>query len=418
MGIIAQGISKQVALKKETAGVGYGVLPGAAGGRLLRRVTSSFNLTKETYQSDEIRTDYQMADFRHGVRSCDGSVSGELSPGSYSDLFAASLAKAFAAGFTTTNHAGTGAVTIGAVGTGASAGVYPITRVTGSWLTDGFKVGDVFRITAGTGLDASVLNKNLQMVSITSATAASVVVLNGSAMVGSTSSALTAIAFQNKKCFVPATGHTSDSFSIEEFYTGIAQSEVYTGCKVNTVGISIPSTGMATVDFNFMGKDLGSTGTSQYFTTPTALGTSGVFAGVNGVVMFNGLKVAIVTDASININRNISNTTALGTNSIVESIDGRALVDGSLSLYFIDAVARDAFANETEVSLIFTLTTNNTATADFMSITIPRAKINSFSKDDGEGAITASCDFQALLSPTTATDRDSTTIVIQDSIAV
>ena len=92
---IAQGISKQVAIKKETT---YGTLAGASGGRLLRRVTSAFNLTKETYQSDEIRTDYQMADFRHGVRSCEGSVSGEFSPGSYSDLFASALAKAFTNG--------------------------------------------------------------------------------------------------------------------------------------------------------------------------------------------------------------------------------------------------------------------------------------------------------------------------------
>ena len=91
---IAKGISKLVAIKKEST---YGTLAGATGGRLVRRVTSSFNLTKEAYQSDEIRTDYQMSDFRHGVRSADGSVSGELSPGSYSDLFAAALARAFAA---------------------------------------------------------------------------------------------------------------------------------------------------------------------------------------------------------------------------------------------------------------------------------------------------------------------------------
>lgn len=406
---ISQGISKQVALKKETT---YGVLAGAASGRLLRRVTSAFNLTKETYQSDEIRTDYQMADFRHGVRSADGSVSGELSAGSYSDLFAAALAKAFATGITML-HAATGAVTIGT----AVSGVYPMTRTTGSWLTDGMKIGDVIRITAGTGLNANVLNINLLVTAISSATASSVIVLNGSTITPSASSAATSITVQGKKCFVPQTGHTSDSFTVEEWYANIAQSEVYTGCKVNTIGISIPSTGMSTIDINLMGKDLTQTGTSQYFTSPTALGTAGVFAGVNGAVIFNGTKVAVITDASININRNISNTTALGSNSIVESIDGRALVDGSVSLYFIDAVARDAFKDETEVSLVFTLTANNTSTADFLSITIPRAKINSFTKDDGEGAITASCDFQALLSPATATDRDNTTIVVQDSLA-
>jgi hypothetical protein len=400
---IAEGIKKQVAIKKEST---YGTLAGAAGGRLLRRVTSSFNLTKEAYQSDEIRTDYQMSDFRHGVRSAEGSVSGELSPGSYSDLFAAALAKAFVA-----PGVGTGTGTT-ATFTATST---VLTRPSGSWLADGFKIGDVIRITAGTGVVAGDLNKNLLITAVVALTM-TFVVLNGSAFTTTSCTALGAMAVFGKKTFVPQTGHTSDSFTVEEFYSDIAQSEVYTGCKVNTVGISIPSTGMATVDFSFMGKDLNTTGTTQYFTTPTALGTSGVFAGVNGVVVFNGTQVAIITDASVNINRNISNATVLGSNSISESFDGRALVDGSLSLYFIDAVARDAFKNETEVSVIFTLTTSNLANADFMSITLPRIKVNSFTKDDGEQGITASCDFQALLNGTSGA-ADVTTIVIQDSLA-
>lgn len=400
---IAKGISKQVAIKKESA---YGTLAGATGGRLLRRVTSSFNLTKDTYQSDEIRTDYQMSDFRHGVRSAEGSVSGELSPGSYSDLLAAALARAFAA-----PGAGTG------TGTAAAFTASPtvLTRATGSWISDGFKIGDVIRITAGTGMVAGDLNKNLLLTAVTALTM-TFVVLNGSGFTTTSVTAAGAMAVIGKKTYVPQTGHTSDSFTIEEWYGDISQSEVYVGCKVNTVGISIPSTGMSTVDFGFMGKDLSTTATTQYFTTPTALGSSGVFAGVNGVVIFNGTQVAVVTDASLNINRNISNATVLGSNSISESFDGRALVDGSLSLYFTDAVARDAFKNETEVSVIFTLTTNNTAAAEFMSITLPRIKINSFTKDDGEQGITASCDFQALLNATTGSS-EVTTITIQDSLA-
>lgn len=35
---------------------------------------------------------------RHGTRSAEGSVNGELSPGSYSDFFAALLAREFTTG--------------------------------------------------------------------------------------------------------------------------------------------------------------------------------------------------------------------------------------------------------------------------------------------------------------------------------
>ena len=80
---ISKGVGKKVAYKKETT---WGTLAGAASGKYIRRVTSDFNLNKETYESNEIRTDYQVADFRHGVRQTEGSINGELSPGAYSDF--------------------------------------------------------------------------------------------------------------------------------------------------------------------------------------------------------------------------------------------------------------------------------------------------------------------------------------------
>lgn len=401
---IAQGISKIVALKKESA---WGTLAGNTGARLVRRVTSAFNLAKETYQSDEIRTDYQMADFRHGVRSCEGSISGEVSPGSYSDLFAAALARDFTAGVSMT---GLG-ITTAAGGTNQLT----LTRASGSFITDGYRVGDVVRMTLATGLNANNLNKNMLVISMT-ALILTVLILDKSTVTPGTGTAVT-LAVQGKKTYVPQTGHTSNSFTVEEYYGNVSQSEVYVGVKVNTASISIPSTGMSTVEFGLQGKDLAQTGTSQYFTSPAALGTSGVTAGVNGAVIFNGTPVAVITDASININRNLSNATTLGSNSIAEVFDGRALVDGSLSIYFTDAVARDAFKDETEVSLVFVLTTGNTATADFVSICLPRVKLNSFTKDDGEQGITASTDFQALLNASNATGGEITTITIQDSLA-
>lgn len=397
---LAQGIKKSVIYKQEST---WGTLAGATGAKVLRRVTASFNLTKETYQSDEIRTDYQMADFRHGVRMAEGSLSGELSPGSYADFFAAALMKDFATGATIT---GAG-VTIA-----ASGSQYTLTRAAGSYITDGFRLGDVLTISAGAGLNADSLNKNLLITALT-ATVATVSVLNGSTLTPAVGTSV-ALALKGKKSFVPTSGHVFRSFTVEEFYSDIAQSEVFTGLKVNTLGISIPATGMATVDFAFMGKDLAQTGTTQYFTSPTAQGTTGTTAGVNGVVVFNGAPVAVITDASLNINRNMTSATVLGSNSIADMFDGRALVDGSLSLYFTDAVARNAFKDETEVSLVFTLTTSNAAAADFVSITLPRVKINSFSRDDNEGAVTASCDFQALLNSVVGAS-ELTTVQVQDS---
>lgn len=397
---IATGINKSVRYKKETAGQ-WGVLPGATGGNVLRRVTANFNLEKETYQSGEIRTDYQIADMRHGVRSVTGSLNAELSPGSYADFFAAAVAKAFAAKTTLTAVSVTTTVVAGGTGN--------IIRATGSWITDGVKVGDVIRLSA-TANSA----KNLLVTSVV-ALSLGVKTLNSTELVAVGTAAATDVSFPGKKTMAPLTGHTDDSFTFEEFYSDIGQSEVFTGNKVNTAALSIPSTGLVTADFGFMGKDLAQTGTAAYFTAPTAQGTTGIFAAVNGVLVVNGVAVAVVTDASININRNMQNATVVGSNSIAEMFEGRIAVDGSFSAYFQDASFRDMFKDETEASLVIVLTTSNANTSDFVSVTLPRIKVNSNTRNDSEQGIVSQHSFMALLNSAVGNGTEQTTIAIQDS---
>lgn len=402
---LAVGINKSVIYKKETT---WGTLAGTASGKVLRRVTANFNLEKETYQSNEIRTDYQIADYRHGVRSAVGSLSGELSPGTYADFLAAAVAKDFVAGVSAAGLSYTIA---------ASGNFYTVTRAAGDYLTDGFKVGDVVRITAAGG-NAANTGRNLMILSLTS-TVATVTPLNSGVMVAEGPIASATIAVQGKKTWAPLTGHTDDSFTVEEFYDDVDQSEVYTGNKVNTVSIALPSTGLVTCEFGFMGKDLAQTGTSQYFTSPTAQGTSGIFAAVNGVLVINGVPVALLTNLNLNINRNMQNATVVGSNSVVEMFEGRIQVEGDLSAYFEDVALRDLFKDETEASIMVALTTSNAKDADFMAFVMPRVKINSNTRDDSEGGITSQNSFVALLDTTggTGQDTEKTTISIQDNLA-
>ena len=395
---LSTGVNKQVRYKKETT---WGTLAGNTGGNVLRRVTANFNLEKETYQSGEIRTDYQIADMRHGVRSVTGSLNAELSPGSYADFFAAAVAKAFAAKTTLTAVSVTTTVVAGGTGN--------IIRTTGSWITDGVKVGDVIRLSA-TANSA----KNLLVTSVV-ALSLGVKTLNSTELVAVGTAAATDVSFPGKKTMAPLTGHTDDSFTFEEFYSDIGQSEVFTGNKVNTAALSIPSTGLVTADFGFMGKDLAQTGTAAYFTAPTAQGTTGIFAAVNGVLVVNGVAVAVVTDASININRNMQNATVVGSNSIAEMFEGRIAVDGSFSAYFQDASFRDMFKDETEASLVIVLTTSNANTSDFVSVTLPRIKVNSNTRNDSEQGIVSQHSFMALLNSAVGNGTEQTTIAIQDS---
>ena len=400
---IAKGTAKQVGYKKESA---FGTLAGASGGKLLRRVTANFNLTKETYESGEIRTDRQIADFRHGVRSATGTLNGELSPASYADFIGSIVARDFTNGVSSVGLS----VTITAVGN-----VYTLERAAGDFLADGYKVGTVIRLT-GIDLSAANVGNNLLINSVTD-TVLTVTAINGDALVEEGPIADVDVATVGKTTFVPATGHTDQSYTIEEWYSDIAQSEVFSGMKVNSVAVQLPATGLTTIDVGFAGKDMAQTGTTQYFSTPTAQGTNGIFAAVNGVMLVDGSPVALVTSADFTIDRATENATTVGSNSVADIFTGRIRVSGNLSVYFQDAAFRTYFDEEVPVSLVLVLTSDSSKDSDFITFTIPKVKLGSFTKDDGELGIVAATSFQALANTDVTAGLPATTIAVQDSAA-
>jgi hypothetical protein len=151
---IATGVNKRLKYKVEGT---WGTVPAAGSAQLLRRVSSTLNLKKRTFESNEIVSHMQRVDYRHGVRSVEGSINGELSPGTYKDFMAAAVRRAYAA------VSAISGLSITISGTGPT---YTVARSAGSWLTDGVKVGQVGRLTAGS-FNAANLNKNLVPLAVT-----------------------------------------------------------------------------------------------------------------------------------------------------------------------------------------------------------------------------------------------------------
>jgi hypothetical protein len=64
------------------------------------------------------------------------------------------------------------------------------------------------------------------------------------------------------------------------------------------------------------------------------------------------------------------------------------------------------------------LTADSAANTNFISFTLPKVKLGSFTKADGELGLTASASFQALLNDVTTAGLAATTIQVQDSTLV
>lgn len=405
---IATGIAKQLVYKKE---VTWNVAPSAGSAQRLRRVTSDLKLKKATFESNELISTYQRRDFRHGVRSVDGTISGELSAGTFKDFIASALRRLF----TTITAVSGASITIG--GTGPT---YTVTRAAGSFLSDGFKAPSVVRLTAG-AFNASNLNKNLVVVAVT-ATVLTVYVLNGSALVAEGPIGSATVTVPGKVSFVPQTGHIDESYSFEHFFSDLDETELFTGCKISECNWQFPPQGMGTIALPVMGANMTplSAASAPYFTTPTVETTFGLssIAG-GGLIILNATANGVITGLNISLKGNYNAESVAGSFVYAGITPGRVLVDGQFTALFDSITTRDLFVNETTIPIAVVAPASPAAAADFMVVALPLAKLGSADKDDGDKSLVQTCSFTALENTAggAGTSSEATTIWVQDSQA-
>lgn len=84
----ASGSRHSLAYVPETV---FGVTPAVPVFKALRHNSTSLNLVRSSFGSEELRSDRMIADFRAGTKSVEGNVVTELSQTSHDDLLAAAL---------------------------------------------------------------------------------------------------------------------------------------------------------------------------------------------------------------------------------------------------------------------------------------------------------------------------------------
>jgi hypothetical protein len=399
---VAQGIATTVS-RVAQSGLGS---PGSAGSKLARRVTLSLNKQSDTYASNEIASHQQSTGATEGPSGIQGTLNGELSAGTYQIETENLLRKAVAA---------TSAITSVALTIATSGSLYSITRGTGSWLTDGLKVGDVIRLSVGT-LAAANISRNLLVVDITSATVCTVIPLNTGVMTAEGPISGCTVTVIGKKTYVPNTGHLNQYLSYEKKFTDLTRYELFTDVKVASADLTIPNTGIATVNWGLVGLTRALSG-SETLTSPTAETSTSVLAAVQGKCVVNG-AVTTITGGQLQINGNVSLGAAeVGSNSRTDLQRGRVSATGSFTAKFSAVTLQTLRDAQTVVTLIFVLADSALDAAEFTSITLPACKIFTDDADDGEKEIIRTYNFTAqYYGAGGATVKHNATIVqVQDS---
>jgi hypothetical protein len=210
--------------------------------KVFRRRSTTLALTKDAYDSEEIRSDRMVSDSRHGIRRVGGEIVSEVSPASHDDAYAALMGGFWRAGASVDLLLN--AVTINANGVAQLP-------VAGNWVALGFRIGD--RITfAGTGnIDydgRSFTILGLRTDDPRNATLSSEKGFTFQA----TTLALGTVRVAGKKLGI---GNILRSFVFERAFTDIGRFITYRGVRFNSAAFALPPTGIATVNFGLIGTD-------------------------------------------------------------------------------------------------------------------------------------------------------------------
>ncbi|CAB4130457.1 hypothetical protein UFOVP119_81 [uncultured Caudovirales phage] len=209
-------------------------------------------------------------------------------------------------------------------------------------------------------------------------------------------------------------GTARPSFTIEENHPDLDISMLYKGCRIGEVGVSLPPTGIATVNWNIMGQDmaLSSGAGAPVFVSPTAATTRGVLDAVNGTLEVQGAGSAIVTGLDFTINNNLSSQPVVGSNKVPEIFFGRFIVTGNLTAFFDSVTMLNYFINETEITLKALL--NDLNGTNSLSFKFGRVKLNGGSKTIGpDGGVILQSPFQAIYASSVSGFDDGTMSIVR-----
>lgn len=372
---IASGASVSLSYVAEST---HGVTPGSPAMKELRATSRSINPQKGLQQSAERRSNRQVQDLRHGFRQVNGSPAFELGMTDYDDMIEAAMSGNRTAGVTT------GTATLDSVNA-ASA----FTRASGSFVTDGFRKGDWVKPTGcGSQTEPWFL--------VTGVAATTLTV--HPAPVDDTGGGDEVIAVQGRTMDI---GSQLKTFTFERRFADIGQYQVFRGCAVNSLAVSIQPEQLVSCSMEVIGMSFAPMSGSSVG-SPAAASYTAPFSSFDGGLYIDGAEAAVVTGLDFTINNGRALRPVLFNATSPEVFEGTAQVTGTLSFLLQDAALVSRFEEESEILLALRL--EEFGDTGFHAVTMPRVKINGADIDPPqEGPVVVSAPFQALYSAAAGT---------------
>ena len=170
-------------------------------------------------------------------------------------------------------------------------------------------------------------------------------------------------------------GTTQKFMTMEDAAADINQFRLFSGLSASSMNVSIAPNQMVSTTFDMVGKTMtqaattGSTGGA-----PTASSANAPFDSYSGTITDGGTGIAIVTSIDFSVTNSFAPTFVVGSSAAQSLEFGRAVVEGTMTVYYQDATLINKFLNETESAIVINV--NDPTSASQYTFTFPRVKYN------------------------------------------
>lgn len=363
----------------------------------LRGTTRAINLEKALLESEEVRSDLQVADVRHGFNRVVGSPGFELSVRSYDDLLEVLFGSTWAS-----------VTTVSGVNLAISSVSKKVTRASGSFLTAGYRAGDIVTLAgfSNAGNNTSFRVTAVNATELTLSDPDSVIVTEASTS-GRT------VTYPGKRLDL---GTSLKTLTIERAFAGVGKYQPFRGCAIGRMALGIRPEAIVGGSFDILGMIAAAMASSSISgETPSPRLTTTPLAAFEGKVYEGGAVSAVVTGVDVDLNANRSLAAVIGSKYSPDVYQGRIEASGNLVAFFEDETMLNKFVNETESSIYIKLQDPADATV-FLSLVIPRVKYTGGMIDPPQlGPVPIQMPFRALVPSSTPATGTASCITIQRS---
>lgn len=383
---------------------------GSGGGAEEFRIHAGAGLAQSRglIEDPEIRDDGQRSMARLGGRSVSGMYPGTLSVGTFNTLLAALFRNTWAADVVALTCTGAGAfVSL------ATTGGNTLTLVgSGSFLTQGVKIGQVIRASAmGAGVD--------DVNAVVATVSANVITVLGTPWtnIGADTNAVLTI----KKNLKNGATLIRSSYAFEEYFTDLDESELFVGCRVTSLRLTFQPNAVVRVEIGVVGQTssiIPAGASAPNFTSPTEYVSIGLVS-ADALIFIAGAAIATVTGGELLFDLGAEGEEVVGSTFTPDVYEGQMKVTGQITAIRTALTGSHlarflAETDNVEFSLMF-VEPGAVAPIPFVHFFISRVKYTGDTKNlGGTGPIIETIPIYAAAKATTA-GYDAATAVISTS---